>query len=374
MDFQKSFTNTQLGILRVLWEEQRVTRRDLENLLDISRPTLDKAIKPLMAQDLIVADATTTSELRGRPASVFRLRDRAWLTIGMDFELPDVTIVLTDVHGAVVHETSFQVLEDLDEPSFVLRRVVEVIRLWLKGLGLSVADLGGMGIGLPGFFTQGGVSFVGRNLPAWKEVRVREYLEAQLSLPILMLHDVHCMAQAEVDHRSWTDRVVLFLSVRPGLKQDLRIGASLCIDGKAYLGGRGNGGALYRAVVEGDKLAGLSEQEAIEYIARRMASSLLHIIPLTDPEWVVIHAECLGDKESRLIESCQHELRQMFQGEYVGFSEIVSAASRERTGAQQAALAAIQSLLPPVAGSISPLSKGGADLGNTRYQNTGSTN
>jgi len=350
MDFQKAFTNTQLGILRALWNEPGMTRRALEHELGVSRPTLDKAIKGLLEGRLIVSDATT-SEARGRPAALFRLRSRAWLTLGMDFELPDVTTVLTDVRGAVLHERTFQLRENLDDPNAVLRRVVHEVRTWLDGLEDAGLEPGGMGIGLPGFFSDGGVSFVGRNLPAWEGVRVKEYLEAELSLPILILHDVHCMAQAEVEHRSWTDRVVLFLSIRPGLEQDLRIGASLCIDGKAYLGGRGNGGALYRAVVEGSSLAGLSDQQVIEIVARRLASSLLHIIPLTDPEWIVVHAECLGEMEPRLIEYCQRELKRMFQGEYVGFTEIVPAALRERTGAQQAAQAAMQSLLQSPTGS-----------------------
>lgn len=358
MDFQKSFTDNQLAILRVLWESRGATRRTLERVLGISRPTLEKAVKYLIAESMIVASSPKT-EVRGRPATVFRVRDQAWLTIGMDLELPDIAFVLCDVRGRILHEKAFQFREDLDEPQVVLRRLISEIRAWVTELGISPSLLGGFGIGLPGFFSNGGVSFVGRNLPRWKEVQIREYLETELSLPILILHDVHCMAQAEVDHRAWTDKVVLFLSIRPGFERDLRIGASLCIDGNVYLGGRGNGGALYHAVVDGAELAELTEQQGVQCIARRIVSSLIHIIPLTDPDWTVIHAKCLGDMEPRLIECCQRELQRSFQEEYIGFSEILPTASRERSGAQQAALAAIRSLLQPTHRSAAT-GKGGA--------------
>ncbi len=346
MDFKKRLTDNQLAILRALWESQGASRRTLEQVLGTSRPTLEKALKFLLAENMIVA-ASPKTDARGRPATIFRLEDQAWLTIGMDFELPDISFVLCDLRGHILHEKAFQLLEDLDEPQIVLRRLVSEIRTWLDEIDISQSVLGGVGIGLPGFFTNGGVSFVGRNLPRWREVRIREYLEMELSLPILILHDVHCMAQAEVDHRAWTDKVVLFLSIRPGLERDLRIGASLCTDGNVYFGGRGNGGALYRAVVNGDELAGMSEEQGIRCIAKQIVSSLIHIIPLTDPDWTVIHAKCLGDREIQLIECCQRELQDSFQEEYIGFSEILPAASRERSGAQQAALAAIRALLQP---------------------------
>jgi len=365
MDFQKTFTDNQLAILRVLWESQGATRRTLEYVLGISRPTIDKAMKYLLAEDMIVA-ASTKTEVRGRPATVFRVRDRAWLTIGMDLELPDIALVVCDVLGRILHETAFQLRENLGEPQVVLRSLVSEIRVWLKELGLSPASMGGFGIGLPGFFSNGGVSFVGRNLPRWKEVQIREYLETELSLPILILHDVHCMAQAEIDHRTWTDKVVLFLSIRPGLERDLRIGASLCIDGNVYFGGRGNGGALYRAVVDGAELGELTEQQRVQCIARQLVSSLIHIIPLTDPDWTVIHAKCLGDMEPRLIECCQRELQRSFQGEYIGSSEIIPAASGERNGAQQAALAATRALLQPTHGSTI-LNKGGDEWKHTTF-------
>ncbi|MCK4570644.1 ROK family transcriptional regulator [Candidatus Bipolaricaulota bacterium] len=358
MDFQKGFADNQLAILKVLWESQGATRRTLERVLGISRPTLDKAVKCLLEENMIVS-SSAKAEARGRPATVFRVQDRAWLTIGMDLELPDIAFVLCDVEGRILHEKAFQIREDLDEPQVVLRRLVSKIRAWLTEFDISPSVLGGVGIGLPGFFSNGGVSFVGRNLPRWKEVQIREYLKMELSLPILILHDVHCMAQAEVAHRGWTDKVVLFLSVRPGLERDLRIGASVCVNGNVYLGGRGNGGALYHAVVDGAELAELTDEQGVQCIARRIVSSLIHIIPLTDPDWTVIHAKCLGDMEPQLIECCQRELQHSFRGEYIGFSEILPAALRERSGAQQAALCAIRALLQPSDG-LSTTSKGGA--------------
>jgi len=55
-------------------------------------------VKLLLAENMIVA-ASTKTEVRGRPATVFRVQDRAWLTIGMNLELADIVFVLCDVLG-----------------------------------------------------------------------------------------------------------------------------------------------------------------------------------------------------------------------------------------------------------------------------------
>jgi|GEM_PF-757334 predicted NBD/HSP70 family sugar kinase len=352
MHFTKFETNIEVTTLAALWAHDGMTRRALGTELGLSRPTIERALQSLTNKGFI-ASSESNAPNRGRPATVFHVREDAWLTLGMDFELPEVNLVLTNTRGRILHQKQFEVRQNLNNPRRALDRLANTLHGWLGGLdddACSVENIAGLGIGVPGFLTSNGVSFVGRNLPNWEQVPVKEYLEERLHFPVLIQHDVHLMALAEIEHRRWSQGIVLFVSVRPGLENDLRIGAAIGMAGRVFVGGHGNGGALYQAVVEAKDLEGLSGDARVRQIAERLAASLTHAIPLIDPNHIVIHAECLGQDERTLIEYCREALEKSMHGEYIGVGELVAAAIRGASGAQQAAVSVTrQLLLQPVA-------------------------
>lgn len=367
MYFTKLGTKTEITTLASLWTHGGMTRRTLGTELGISRPTVERALQSLMDKDLIASSEPQQAD-RGRPAAVFQVREDAWLTLGMDFELPEVNLVLANTVGQILRHKQFEVRQHLNDPRHVLDRLADTILAWLDDSAGSVEHIAGLGIGLPGFLIPNGVSFVGRNLPNWEQVPVKECLEERLHLPVLIQHDVHLMALAEIEYRGWSSGIVLFVIVRPGLNDDLRIGAAIGMAGRIYAGGHGNGGALYQAVVEADTLNGLAGEARIRHIADRLAESLTHAIPLIDPNHIIIHAECLGEDERALIEYCREALDKSMYGEYIGVGEIAAAAIRGASGAQQAAISVSRHLLlQPV--SIMGKSERGGQVVQARNRN-----
>jgi DNA-binding transcriptional ArsR family regulator len=344
MSFTKNLTDLELNVLRALWLSKGMSRGSLERGLGFSRPTIGKALRSL-AEAGLVDSRSKESPQRGRPAEIFEPKADAWFSLGMDFELPEVNLVLTNVWGDAVCEKHLVMAEHLGDPRAVLDRLAESVTAWLAEVPWALERLGTVGIGLPGFLSDGGVSFIGRNLPAWRRVRVGEHLERAFSVPVHLGHDVHFMALAEIAHREWEDFVVLFVALRPGMGGDIRIGACLCVSGKPYCGGRGNGGSLYRAVVESEELLGLSDEAKVEVVAERIVASLVHVIPMADPDWTVLHAEEISHLAPCLIIRCQEALRESFNEEYIGVADVVPAVIRGASGAQQAAVAATGELL-----------------------------
>jgi hypothetical protein len=340
MYFTKKLTELEFALLRALWGARGMTRRDLERTLGLSRPTVEKALRSLQTAGFIDSHAESVAH-RGRPAQVFVPKDDAWYSLGMDFELPDVNLVLTDAWGHPLHEKHLRMDDGLADPRAVLDLLALSIRTWLEGIAAAPERLSTIGIGVPGFLADGGVSFIGRELPAWRRVQVGEYMERAFAVPVLVGHDVHFMAMAEASHRDWKDGVVLFLALRPGMGGGIRIGGCLCLDGAPYRGGRGNGGALYQAVVEPEEFTKLTAEDRVKLVADRLVTSLVHIIPMADPDWTVLHAEALEEAESQLVSRCQERLRDAFADQYIGVPEIMPAVVRGASGAQQAAVAAI---------------------------------
>lgn len=346
MNFKTPLTDSQRILLRTLWTPEGLTRREIEEELGYSRPTVDKALGLLRGLGLIESCGTKTPQ-QGRPAEVFSVCESAWFALGLNLELPNADLVVADAWGEVLHETRLELREGLETPRGTLARVAELIRDWLAGLEIPTDHVVGLGVGIPGFFVNRRVTFVSRHLPNWKQVPVESSLESKLSLPVLVNRDVDFMALAEIEQHGWTDQVVFYLSVRPGLDGDMWIGASLCVRGRVYRGSHGNAGALYRAIVDAEELADLSESGRVGRIAERLTSSLVHVIPLVDPDWVVVHAESLGSLETPLVQRCTEDLEVALQGEYVGMTQVTSAAVRGASGAQQAAIAVIRELLRP---------------------------
>jgi DNA-binding transcriptional ArsR family regulator len=346
MNLRKRLPGTQMSLLSVLWRSPGLTRREIAEELGYSRPTVDKALVELRSLRLVESRGTKARP-QGRPAKAFRVCESAWFALGLDLALPSADLILVNAWGEVLHETHFELGKELESPRGTLATVAELIRGWLDGLEIAEDQIVGLGVGIPGFLADGRVTFVGRHLPKWERVPVESSLESALSLPVLVNHDVHFMALGEVEARGWMNQVVLYLSIRPGVGGDIRIGASLCVRGRAYRGSHGTAGTLHRAIIEAEELAGLSDEDKVERVAERVESSLVHILPVVDPDWVVVYAESLGPLETPLVRRCIEDLEAALQGEYAGMSQVTSAAVCGASGAQQAAVAVIRELLRP---------------------------
>jgi len=348
MPFAKDLTNIERAALAALWHEGGMSRRDLGAELAVSRPTVERALTSLLRQELVM-QSDVESPRRGRPAKRFGIRPDAWATLGMDLELPEIHLVLSDAVGETLAESQFETRDAHDEPGDVLRGMASRIRSWLSGLSSPLAErIIGLGIGVPGFLTPRGVSFVGRNLPKWEQVPVQTILEESLGLPVLIQHDVHLMALEELTLRKSSEEPSLFFSVRPGLNHDLRIGGAICMNGAVYSGGRGNGGALYRASVDLEPLADHDEDARLRHVAQRLAETMVHAVLLIDPLRVVVHAECMGSQEGRLLDLTRTALDELLQGEYVGEAELTRALIRASSGAHQASIAVTHRTLTPM--------------------------
>jgi len=346
MDLKNQLSERQISVLDVLWTSPGMTRRGVSEELGYSRPTVDKALVGLRSLGLIESQGTR-AQPQGRPAEVFRVGETAWFALGLDLALPDADLVLVNAWGEVLQEARLELEQWLNSPRRMLARVAELIRNWIDELEIEADRIAGLGVGIPGYVIGKRATFVGRHLQEWQQVPIQSILENELSLPVLVNHDVHFMALGEAEWRGWNDQVVLYLSIRAGLRGDLRIGASICVRGRTHRGSHGTGGTLHRSNIQAEELEGLSEEETVDHIVDRVESSLVHIIPLVDPDWVVVHAESLGSLAEPLVRRCTEDLGVTLQGEYLSMSHVTSAAVCGASEAQQAAVAVIRELLRP---------------------------
>jgi hypothetical protein len=275
---------------------------------------------------------------------VFRLNGGIRSVVGIDLELPQVTFVLSDLWGNPLHQQTLTVADSLADPVSVLGYLAEEISGWLATLGVPWRQIAGIGIALPAFVNDGVASFLGATMPSWRGVAVQNILESEIPAPVHVHHDTHLMALAEARALAWSGSVLLYVALRPGLNGEVRFGASLLVDGRAYRGAHGHGGSLYRAFVAKEEMEGCSVEERVGLLVDRALGFLVHAVTLGDPERVVFHAEMLGEDAWPFLAGCQRRLREELVGEFPNQRKVTLAVERGPAAALGAAIAVVQHL------------------------------
>ncbi len=362
-------SDTIRSLLRALWDPAGATRRELESSLGLSRPTVDKALTELVGQRLVVP-VGTRSRGGGRPGTVFRLDGNICVVVGIDLELPQLSFVLSNLWGETLHRFTLTVDGDPRDPVPLLRQVGEHLTGWLETLGVPWLGVGGVGVALPAFVTDGVATFAGQTMPSWRGVAVRDMLEQEIPVPVHVHHDTHLMALAEARALGLDGEALLYVALRPGLYGEVRFGASLLVDGHAYRGAHGHGGSLYRAFVTREEMEGRSPEERVDLLVDKAVGFLVHAVTLLDPERIVIHAELLGADEEAFITACRRRLREALVGEFPDLHKLARAKERGSTAALGAAVAVVHHLRD---NPEQLLGEEGGERGNRAYQPMGNT-
>lgn len=232
-------------VLRALRDGRPRTRAQLAREIGVSRSTMSTRVDDLLALGLVTptGDAGSTG---GRPASTFAFDPGARIVAGVDLGATHARIVLTDLaaHEILAHRVELRIASG---PGPVLDQVVDVLHDLLDRADRDLADLAGVGVGLPGPVDHA----TGRPtkppiMPGWDGHDVAGHLHTRLgSAPVLVDNDVNLMALAE--HSSALPHVghLLFVKIATG------IGAGIIADGRVHRGAQGSAGDLGHVAVPG---------------------------------------------------------------------------------------------------------------------------
>jgi predicted NBD/HSP70 family sugar kinase len=317
------------NILLSLKENGSLSKRDLGDLCNLSRPTVDKIISELLKRGIVCKDGHKESS-GGRRPLLYKFNEQAKYAVGVDLEIPQLEIVLCDLNGKPIFVKAFNLKKD--EPKWVIGFVRDKIMLFEK------KKIIGIGLGAPAFLKGDTITICGRNLPKWDKVPVKAMLEDLLGVPIFVDNDANFMALAENHHMGYDDHVLVYVALRRGTKGDIRMGGSVLIEGKVLHGAHGNAVSLQHAYVEPEE--GL-ERTSLKKLREHLIVQVVNLVTLFDPSRVVINAEILGEYESLFISYCKEALKELRGFEEV---EVVAAQDKKFTCAKGAALFVLQDL------------------------------
>ena len=345
--------NNVIRVLLALRERSPLTRNDLCKSLNLSRPTVEVAVANLLSRNLLVRDGHEPSEGGRRPVR-FAFNNAARYAIGGDLEVPELNLTLCELDGSpILSKTSTLTKTDIARPKKALAVVTRETEEMLRNAGKGVDQIVGMGLGVPAFLKGKEITISGQNLPQWKQVPVQSMLEEQLHIPIFIDRDVNFMALAENHLMGYQDRVMSYIALRKGVKNDVRMGGSTLIKGKVFHGGCGNASSLQHAFVEVDDMERRSQEatvsaQAAEELASFIASSLIEpikqMVTFFDPNRLVINAKILDSAETAFINQIATQLNVDLGSEFDWEIEVCQAQDQSFSCAKGGALFVLQRL------------------------------
>ncbi|MHA4867575.1 ROK family transcriptional regulator [Duganella sp. PWIR1] len=220
-------------------------RTELSTMLQVSNSALTKLSRNLISLGLVEEqEASTDASGRGRPTVPLAISPAGGFAVGATVHKGVLEIALVDYAGGIISLTSEAVgaPEPLAFAQLLEQRITE---LSVKHKLLGGRFLG-VGVGLPGppRGRDGNYWNIVSELPGWRNVPLREILDAALGLPTMLENDANVSALAEYYLNATVRRsstvVVLLLGYG--------IGAGVIEDGrllKGEFGGFGDIGGLY---------------------------------------------------------------------------------------------------------------------------------
>lgn len=226
---------------RVILETVRMygplSRAEISVRTALSSQTISNIVDKLLGHGTLQTQGRRSGR-RGQPALELDINPQGGYSVGLHLDRDHLTGVLLDLSGQVHqvqhHEWNYP------KPLEALPRLVETVQTLVRQQGLTMDQLWGVGVGLPGPLDLAADTPINPpNFPGWSDVPLRVLLSEQLHLPVYLETDATAAAVGERwfgQGRDYQDYFYVLFGVG--------VGGGMILDGKPYRGG-GNNAAMF---------------------------------------------------------------------------------------------------------------------------------
>ncbi|WP_322794204.1 ROK family transcriptional regulator [Bellilinea sp.] len=220
-----------------------ISRIELSRELGLTRAAVTAIVGDLIKAGLV--RETNGQFSRGRRAIALEINPQGGLVVGVDIGATHVTLVLADYLAHVMDEVEAS-LDIFQGPQVCLPFVDQFLRSWLDELGVNLAQITAIGVGVPGpIVTDAGMVSGPPIMPGWDLFPIREWLEKAWGCPVTLGNDAEFGALGE-----WAFGAGRGVDNLVYIKVGTGIGAGLLIDGQIYRGTTGCAGEIGHVTIE----------------------------------------------------------------------------------------------------------------------------
>lgn len=233
----KPLTENERLVLNVIRRHGCVARSAITADTPLTQPWVHRLVDQLLARGLVAAGPPQRGT-RGQPSVTLTLERTAAYAVGISVETDSVRMCLADLSCCVVDNLVFP-----GQPAKMhatLQNLAMAMRGMLERHQIPTARVIGVGLSLPGFFVNEGAQInTPEPLREWALVDLQPIVEAAFGMPVSIQNNANAAAVGEnlIGVGRWA-KTFCYLAFGYGF------GSGIVIDGKPYLGRRGNAGEL----------------------------------------------------------------------------------------------------------------------------------
>lgn len=248
-------------ILDVIRQQGPISRSQIARMTHLTPPTVTNVVKELIRSDMVV-EGEHVHSTGGRKAINLHINPTACYVIGVRVGVSRITAVVTDLQADIVNQHHFD-LQQGDGGDEVISKLKTCIQTVMDHSDINQDKFKGIGIGMHGVVqSEQGLCVFAPNL-GMRNVPLKDILQEQFALPVLVDNDVRAMALGEswYGHGQKVDNFI-FIHVGSG------IGAGIIMGEELYRGVNESAGEIgHTTVVEEGPICNCGNQGCLEVMA-----------------------------------------------------------------------------------------------------------
>lgn len=287
-------------IISALRPNERRARIEIAEETDLSPATVTVLTQELLRDGLLIelqGEANGAARNRGRPRVSLALNPEAAFVVGTKISMHQLAVSVTNFVGEVLHNSTRSVSVQRESPERVADLMEELVKDAAREVGVPVAKMSGLGIGVPGFIDQEAGVCHWTPVFGKEAIPFRDMMRDRLGIPVAIDNDANLVTLAEQwfgRGQNVTDFVVV--TVEHG------IGMGVVVGGQLYRGRKGFGPELGHTKIHRDGVLcrcgqrGCVEAYVADYAIVRDARQLMDLPERNDP---IGHQEIMADLADR---------------------------------------------------------------------------
>ncbi|MBX0356071.1 ROK family transcriptional regulator [Halobacillus sp. Nhm2S1] len=237
-------------VLKCIRDHEPISRSEISKKIHMSKPSVSLLVENLIQEGWVLETGTGKSTVTGgrKPVQLV-FNPKSSYVIGVDIGGTKIASGITCLKGKIYAYREFATKDYIEGD--LLKRLNEDVHDMLKELSLTVQDIMGMGMGVPGVTNVKEGIVVDAPSLKWVNYPVREQASQYFPFPIYIENDVNTSVLGE--HWVGAGKAlenIIYIAVGTG------IGSGMILNGKLYRGSSYSAGEMGYLVTDAQKARG----------------------------------------------------------------------------------------------------------------------
>lgn len=233
----------QTVILDLIRVNKAISKAQLAEITGLSPTAIGMITSSLQEQGYIHETGIGESK-GGRKPVLLELKPRSYYSIGVDFDVDYMNILLVDITGEIISEKASRV-SHWESVEKVMKKMESMIDDILSEFSIETGKLLGIGISVPGMVDWEQCEVVMAPNLGWEGIAVKDYMKRFQEVPIYLENEAMASAICE----NWVGSCqginnFVCINIKSG------IGAGIFTHGRLYRGASGSAGEVGHIVVD----------------------------------------------------------------------------------------------------------------------------